>query len=281
MQRYSFDHITRAGVIMLIVMCLMGVVGASLFIWFSSEPSHKLIIFIPIIIGLIVVAGWLVLYHLRMHDSIVVTDAGLTYEPASGQPQVVPWHQITTLVPHSLRGRYDVLDEHNRCVMYVYYDLENFLELDARLREHFRQRSPDGRTTFTIHRAGSKIAFTVGVCCALPFLSTLVFPANELDLMGIVLTCASPPVISWRLYGTVEQIVITNVGLLIEYWKRTALVPFSAIQGVTLQDGTLSIHRRDQKLFTLQSKWAHPLMPILQKAIETAWKQAMSRQKPL
>lgn len=281
MQRYSFDHITRAGVVMLIVLCLMGVVGASFVMWFSSEPSHERMKLIPIIVGMIVVAGWLALYYLRMHDSIVVTDVGLTYEPASGQPQVVPWHQIATLAPHSLRGRYDVLDEHNRCVMYVYYDLENFHELDARLREHFRQRAPDGRTTFTIHRAGSKIVFTVGVCCALPFLSTFVFQARELDLMGIFLTCASPLGIWWGLYGTVERIVVTKGGLLIEYWKRTKMIPFSIIQGVTVQGITLSIHRRDQKLFTLQSKWAHPLMPILQKAIETAWKQAMSSQNPL
>lgn len=119
MQRYSFGHITRAGVIMLIVMCLMGVVGASLFMWFSSEPSHKLIIFIPIITGLLVVAGWLILYYLRMHDSIVVTEAELAYEPASGQPLIVPWHRIAQLMPHSLRGRYDVLDEQGCCLMYI------------------------------------------------------------------------------------------------------------------------------------------------------------------
>jgi hypothetical protein len=35
MQSYSFDHMNRASVIMLIVMCVMGAVGASLFIWFS------------------------------------------------------------------------------------------------------------------------------------------------------------------------------------------------------------------------------------------------------
>lgn len=77
-------------------------------------------IFIPFIVGFIVAAGWLVLYYLRMHDSIVVTDAGLTYEPASGQPRVVPWQQIAKIASHSLRRRYDVLDEHDRCLMYIY-----------------------------------------------------------------------------------------------------------------------------------------------------------------
>lgn len=279
MQRYSFNHMTRASVIMLIVMCLMGAVGASLFMWFSPEPSHKLMIFIPFIVGLIVVAGWLVLYYLRMHDSIVVTQAGLTYEPVSGQPLVIPWHQIDKLVSHSLRGRYDVLDEHDRCLMYIYYDLENFLELDTRLREHFRQGSSDGRTTFTIHRAGSKIVFSVGVFIGVGLiLSLFILQTRELDFRAVVLIPLSIFLIWWGLYGTVERIVITNEGLLIEYWRRTTLILFNTIQDVTLQEGTLSIHRRGQKSFTLQSKWAHPLMPILQKAIETAWKQAGSSQ---
>ena len=92
---------------MLIVLCL---IATSLLMWVGSEASHNLMGLIPFIIGLLVVAGWLVLFYLRMHDSIVVTEDGLTYEPASGQPRVVPWHQIAKLAPHSLRGRYDVLD---------------------------------------------------------------------------------------------------------------------------------------------------------------------------
>lgn len=275
MQRYSFDHMTRASVIMLIVMCMMGAVGTGLFMWFSSEPNYKLRIFIPFIVGLIVVAGWLVLYYLRMHDSIVVTETGLTYEPASGQSLVVPWHQIAKLVSHSLRGRYDVLNEHDQCLMYIYYDLENFLQLDARLREHFRQRSPDGRTTFTLHRAGSKIVFTVGVCGVVLFLATLIFPTRGLDLRGVLLTCASPLFIWWGLYGTVERIVITKGGLLIEYWKRATSIPFSTIQGVTLQNGDLSVQRVGQKSFKVSSR-SGELMTILQKAIEAAWKQAAS-----
>ena len=272
MQRYSFDHITRAGVIMLIVMCFMGAVGASLFMWFSSEPSHKLRIFIPFIVGLIVVAGWLVLYYLRMPDSIVVTEAGLTYEPASGQPRIAPWHQIAKLVPHSLRGRYDVLDEHDHCLMYIYYDLENFIQLDTRLREHFRQRSPDGRTTFTLHRAGSKIVFSVGFfICIVLILFLFILQTRELDIRTVVLMPLAAFFIWQGLYGTVERIVITNEGLLIEYWRRTMSIPFSTIQGVTLQEGTLSVQRRNQKSFTLQSKWAHPLMPILHEAIKAAW----------
>lgn len=268
---------TRAGVIMLIVMCLMGTVGLSLFVWFSSEPNHKLMIFIPFIVGLIVVAGWLVLYYLRMHDSIVVTETGLTYEPASGQPRVVHWQQIAKLVPHSLRGRYDVLDEHGRCLMYIYYDLKNFLKLDDRLREHFRQRSPDGRTTFTIHRAGSKIVCSIGVfICVGLILQYVILQTRPPDLRAVVLMPLSVFFIWWGLYRTIERIVIVNKGLLIEYWRRTTPIPFSTIQGVTLQEGTLSIHRRAQRSITLQSKWAHPLLPILQKAIETAWKQAVS-----
>lgn len=281
MQRYSFDHMTRASVIMLIVMCLVGAVGASLFMWFSPEPSHKLMGFIPFIVGLIVVAAWLVLYYLRMHDSIVVTDAGLTYEPASGQPLAVTWHQIVKLVPHSLRGRYDVLDEHGRCLMYIYYDLDGFLELDTKLREHFQQRSPDGRNTFTIHRAGSKIVFTIGVFMGMGLiLQYLILQAQAPDFRAVLLIPLSAFCVWWGLYGTVERIVIVNKGLLIEYWRRTTAIPFSTIQGVTLQEGTLSIHRRDQKSFTLQSKWAHPLMPTLQKAIETAWKQTVSPNGP-
>ncbi len=276
MQRYSFDHITRAGVIMLIVMCLMGVVGASLFMWFSSEPSHKLIIFIPIIIGLIVVAGWLVLYYLRMHDSIVVTEAGLTYEPASGQPLVAPWHQIAKLVSHSLRGRYDVLDEQDRCLMHIYYDLENFLQLDARLREHFRQRSPDGRTTFTLHRAGSKMIFTIGIfSCVVGVLSFLTFQTKGLDLRGALLALASPVLIWWGLYRTVERIMITNEGLLIECWRRTTVIPFNIIHGVTLQGIALSIHRIGLKPITFRSRDVNQ-MSMLLNAIESAWKQAMS-----
>jgi hypothetical protein len=277
MQRYSFDHMTRASVIMLIVMCLMGAVGASLFMWFSSEPSQKPKIFILFIVGLIIVAGWLVLYYLRMHDSIVVTEAGLTYEPASGQPRVVPWHQIAKLVPHSLRGRYDVLDEQDRCLMYIYYDLENFIQLDTRLREHFKQRSPDGRTTFTLYRAGSKIIFSVAFCMGMGLILFLfILQTRALDLRAVVLMPLSAFFIWQGLYGTVERILITNEGLLIEYWRRTMSIPFSTIQGVTLQEGALSVQRRDQKPFTVQSKWAHPLMPLLQKAIETAWKQAVS-----
>ena len=276
MQRYSFDHMTRASVIMLIVMCLMGAVGASLFMWFSSEPSNKLMIFVPFIVGLIVVAGWLVLYYLRLHDSIVVTEAGLTYEPASGQPLVVPWHRITKLVSHSLRGRYDVLDEHDRCLMYIYYDLENFLQLDDRLREHFRQRSPDGRTTFTLHRAGSKIVFSVGAVGLILFL--FILQTRELDFRAVVFTFMFALLIWWGLYGTVERIVITNEGLLIEYWKRATLIPFKTIQGVTLQDGDLSIHHASQKSFTLRSRGSNPLMTTLQKAIEVAWEQAVSSQ---
>lgn len=281
MQRYSFDHITRAGVIMLIVMCVMGAVGTGLFIWFSSEPSHKLMGFVPFIVGLIVVAGWLFLYYLRMHDSIVVTEAGLSYEPASGHPRAVPWHRIAKLVPHSLRGRYDVLDEHDRCLMYIYYDLENFIQLDARLREHFRQRSPDGRTTFTLYRAGSKFIFSISVLIGMGLiLQYVILQTGPPDLRAVVLMPLSVFFIWQGLYGTVERIVILNEGLLIEYWRRTMPIPFSTIQGVTLQEGTLSIQRRGQKSFTLQSRWAHPLMPALQNAIETAWKQAVSSNEP-
>lgn len=281
MQRYSFDHITRAGVIMLIVMCVMGAVGISLFMWFSSEPRNKLMGFIPFIVGSIFVAGWLVLYYLRMHDSIVVTETGLTYEPAWGQPRAVPWHQIAKLVPHTLRGRYDVLDEHGRCLMYIYYDLENFLQLDARLREHFRQRSPDGRITFNLHRAGSKSIFSISVFAVVVLFLNLFIPQpKELAFRAVVLMSLFVFFIWYGLYGTPERIVIVNEGLLIEYWRRTTPIPFNTIQGVTLQEGTLSIQRRGQKSFTLQSKWAHPLMPTLQKAIETAWKQAVSSNEP-
>jgi len=277
MQRFSFHHMTRASVIMLIVMCLMGAVGASLFMWFSSEPSHKLRGFIPFSIGLFVVAAWLVLYYLRMHDSIVVTEAGLTYEPASGQPLAVPWHQIAKLVPHSLRGRYDVLDEHDRRLMSIYYDLENFLELDNTLREHFRRRAPDGRTTFNLHRAGSKIIFSLAFVIGMGLILFLfILQTTVLDIRAVVLMALSAFFIWQSLYGTVERIVIVHKGLLIEYWRRTTPIPFNTIQSVTLQEGTLSIQRQGQKTFTLQSKWAHPMMPTLQKAIETAWKQAVS-----
>lgn len=162
---------------------------------------------------------------------------------------------------------------------YVYLlDLENFLQLDTRLREHFRQRSPDGRTTFTLHGAGSKIIFSVGVFIGVGLILFLfILQTRELDFRAVALTLISVLCIWGGLYGTVERIVITNEGLLIEYWRRTTLIPFNTIQGVTLQDGDLSVERAGQKSFTLRSRGGE-LMTILQKAIEAAWKQAVSSQ---
>lgn len=238
---------------MLIVFCCMAGIGFGLFAYYMAEPREGLP-FIPVILGLLVVIWWLIQYYSHMHDSIIVTEAALTYEPSTGQPLVVPWHQITSLAPHSLRGRYDVLDEHGHCLMYIPYDLENFLQLDSRLREHLKQKSPDGRTTFTIHRAGSKIVFAIGVSCVVLFLATLMFPTKGLDLRGVVVSCISPLLIWWGLFGTVERIVITKGGLLIEYWKRVKPIPFNTIQGVMLRDGDLSIQRAGLKSFKLRSR---------------------------
>lgn len=157
-----------------------------------------------------------------------------------------------------------------------HYDLDNFLQLDARLREHLRQKSPDGRITFTLHRAGSKMIFTIGIfSCVVGVLSLLTFQTKGLDLRGALLALASPVLVWWGLYGTIERIVIINEGLLIKYWKRTTMIPFNIIQGMTVQGIALSIHRMGQKSITLRSRDVNQ-MSILQSAIESAWKQAMS-----
>lgn len=281
MQRYSFSPMTRAGVMILIAFFSIMAIGLALFVWLSSEPINARIGLIPHIFVLMILVVWLIWYYIHMYDSVVVTEAGLTYELASGQPIVISWNQIDTLVSHSLRRRYDVRDDHGRCLMRICFDLDNFAQLDARLREHLRTMTPDGRTTFNIHSAGSKPIVTT--CSVLLVLSLFIFSIKGADLRTIVWSFLSGLGIGWGLYGRVERIVITKEGVVVEYWRRKTFIPFSTVQGVTLQNDyvpgawrNLSIQRTGQRAFSV--KCTSEEAPILQGAIETAWKQKISSQ---
>lgn len=280
MRRYSVSPGTRAAAMVLIAFFCVLAAGVILLVVLSSEPLKELRRGMYHILALAVFICGLVKVYWRLKDSVVVTDEGLTYEPFSGPPRAVSWSQVVGLTPHSLRRHYDVLDDQGNCLLKLSYDLEGFSHLDAILREHLMRTSGDGRSTFFAKPEGGKILVAAG--CGMLILYLLVLWFKGVNIKDLLWTFLAGSCIGWGLYFSEQRLVITREGILIEYLQRQVSISLNMIQRVSLQESyisgwmTICVDRLHQK--PCKIGWIREEAPMLQQAIEAAWKQALLQQ---
>jgi hypothetical protein len=278
-RRYVFSFGTRVLIIVGIVFFSIMVLGGLLSVWFSDKPIHENMGFIlNLLIGCIL-PGLFIRWYLGMRDSVLVTEQALIYESANGSSITVPWEQIVGLVPHSLRRRYDVLDSQGHCRMHISYELENFLELDATLREHLQKSSFNGRTTWFVKSSGTQ--FIVAVSAGLFALSMLVLWRRGIEFGAVILAALSIVGMVWGFYFQIETVTVSEEGILLDYWKRKTTIPYATIKNLNLQDdyipGTwkfICVERPGHK--QMKIKWEYAEATSLYQAMETAWKGAVS-----
>ena len=283
MQTFGFSPGTRAVTMVGIVFLVLSAIGIALF-FMSAPDSTKgrnglALVVAPF--GLFIVFS--IRFYRRMKDQVLASDQGLTYQPFSGKAVSVTWDKITGMRPHDLRRRYDVLGPHGDCIMRLSYELDQFEQLDAIIREHFKKRSSDGRTTFIKkYSAGGKTL--VAASCGILIFSLLDLWLKGVNLKDLFLTFLSGGGITLGLYFVVERLVVTREGVIIQYLRRNTIIPFSTIQRLSFQGEsassqscTIDIDRLHQKPYRLG--WQGAEAPMLCQAIETAWKQSTSTQR--
>jgi hypothetical protein len=140
--------------------------------------------------------------------------------------------------------------------------------------------SGDSRLTFFAKPSGGKILVAAG--CGMLILYLLVLWFKGVNIQVLYAMLLSGGCIGWGLYFSEQRLVITGEGILIEYLQREVKIPFSMIQRVSLREGYISgwmnicVDRQHQKPFKIG--WIREEAPMLEEAIEGAWKQARSPQ---
>lgn len=274
MRIFGFHPSERGFAILGIILLAQLAIGLTLFTIYGSDEESFGFILVPFSALFILVIVASIRVYRRAKDQVLVSTQGLTYVPFLGQPINIPWDKITGVRPHEMYRRYDVLGTQGECVMKLSYELDQFEQLDAILREHLAKRSTDGRMTFISRSVGGKAL--IAAFCGLLIISFLSLWFNGMNLKVLWGMFLSGGCIVWELYR-VRRLVISRDEIIAEYlwWHRT--IPFSVIQRVSYGDGYLAgnvlcIDRLHQKPFRVE--WASGDAPRLLQAIETAWKQS-------
>ena len=215
-----------------------------------------------------------------MYDCVVVTKEGLIYEPARGTSVMLPWEQVVGFVPNGWIRRYDVTDRQGRCRMQISYDLDNFPELDATLREHLRKFSATGSMiSWFTKTAGGQTFVILGA--GILALSILGLWFRGLNAASLYCMAISVGIIPYGFYYRIEKVTVTDDGLIIHYWKRQVVIPYGTIKKLSLQEDYLpgawrTIYIERLGCRPLKITWLADEAAAFYQSMETAWKGATS-----
>ena len=157
MSIYGFSPGTRAVVVLLMAMVGLPLVGILLYLFLGS-PSTKvnfalLLLSVLVLIPLVSMLR----FYSRTRDHITASEEGLTYHPHTGNPFSISWSQVADLRPHTLRNRYDIVDHQGQRLLTISYELEKIDHLDAIIRKHLQNATPDKHLTYHVKRPGGTI----------------------------------------------------------------------------------------------------------------------------
>ena len=277
-RRYTFSSGTRASAIVCIASLLLFTVFPCWLIWWSDEPRHA-IIGSPVLIGLCISIVWAIRFYTRIYDSVLLTAQALVYESTKGTSVTVPWEQIVGLVPHSVRRRYDVLDARGACRMQISYELDNFAELEATLRNHLQKSSPNGTMTWFAKPAGGRVIVAIcGGVLALLMFGLWFDGMNSKSLFVAALLVVG---MAWGSFFRIEKVIIGKEGILLGYWKRKIAIPYASIKNLNLQEDYLPGAWRDIRIERFDYRptkieWLADEAASLHQDMEAAWKAATS-----
>jgi hypothetical protein len=277
-RRYSVSPLQQGAVIVGIVVLAALVLGVLTFVWSSDNPMHEATGFTLPFLGLCYFLHYLGRFYARIYDCVLATEQALIYEPAKGMPVTLPWEEVVGLAPDGWNRRYDVLDRQGRCRMKISYDLDNFPELDATLREHLQNFSATASTTTWFTKtAGGQTFFTLGAgILALSMLGLYLRGQNPASLVCMVISVGFIP---YGLYYRIEKVTVTGEGLIIHYWKRNRTISYTAIKKLSMQDEyipgawrTICLERFGHR--PMKIEWIADEAMSFYQAMEAAWKQA-------
>jgi len=262
-----------------IVLISAAVLAVLFFILTSDKPMDEAARFTLHFLGLCYFLHYMCRFYARMYDCVLVTEQALLYEPAKGTCVTLPWEEVVGLVPYGWNRRYDVIDGQGRCRMQISYDLDNFPELDAILREHLQNCFATESTTWFAKTAGGQTFVAIGGgILALSILGLWFRGPNAASLFCLAISVGTIP---YGLYYRIEKVVITEAGLIVHYWKRQVAIPYATIKRLSLPEDYIPgawrticleiVGRRPMKI-----EWVADEAISFYQAMETAWKCAIS-----